>query len=46
MDMLGCHVHDAKDGQECFVVALEIPLVDSALKAVQVQLVKDIRGKK
>lgn len=40
------HIHGAKDDQERFVAVLEIPPVDSALKAVQVQIVKDVRGEK
>ena len=40
------HLDGSKDERERFVAVLEIPPVDSALKAVQVQLVKDIRGKK
>jgi hypothetical protein len=40
------HIHGEKDDKERFVAALEIPPVDSALKAVEVQIVKDVREKK
>lgn len=36
----------ANDERERFVAVLEIPPVDSAQKAVQVQIVKDAKGKK
>ena len=36
----------AMDDRERLVAVLEIPLVDSAQKAVQVQIVKDVKGKK
>jgi hypothetical protein len=38
------HLDGAKDERERFVAVLEIPPVDSALKAVQVQIVKDAKG--
>jgi len=36
----------ANDEGERFVAMLKIPPVDSAQKAVHVQLVKDVKGKK
>jgi hypothetical protein len=39
------HIHGAADDQERFVAVLELPPVDSALKAVQVQIVKDVKRK-
>jgi hypothetical protein len=36
----------AKDERERFVAVLEIPPVDSAQKAVQVQIIKDVRANK
>jgi hypothetical protein len=36
---------EGKDGER-FVAVLEIPPVDSAQKAVQVQIVKDVKGRK
>jgi hypothetical protein len=38
------HLDGAKDERERFVAVLEIPPVDSAQKAVQVQIVKDVKG--
>ncbi len=40
------HAVDKGNVSERFVDVLEIPPVGSALKAVQVQIVKDIGGKK
>jgi hypothetical protein len=40
------HLDGAKDEQTRFVAVLEIPPVDSAQKAVQVQIVKDVKGAK
>ena len=40
------HVDGKKDDKERFVAVLEIPPVDSAQKAVQVQIIKDIKEKK
>jgi hypothetical protein len=40
------HLDGAKDERTRFVAVLEIPPVDSAQKAVQVQIVKDIKGRK
>ena len=40
------HLDGAKDERERFVAVLEIPPVDSAQKAVQVQIVKDVRASK
>lgn len=40
------HLAGAKDDKERFVAVLEIPPVDSAQKAVQVQVVKDAKAKK
>jgi hypothetical protein len=37
------HLDKPDDSEERFVAVLEIPPVDSALKAVQVQIVKDVR---
>jgi hypothetical protein len=37
------HLDKPDDSEERFVAVLEMPPVDSALKAVQVQIVKDIR---
>lgn len=37
------NIHGQKDDKERFVTVLEIPPVDSALKAVQVQIVKDAK---
>jgi hypothetical protein len=37
------HLDGAKDERTRFVAVLEIPSVDSAQKAVQVQIVKDIK---
>ena len=39
------HLDGAKDDKERFVAVLEIPPVDSAQRAVQVQIVKDTRTK-
>jgi hypothetical protein len=39
------HLDGAKDERTRFVAVLEIPPVDSAQKAVQVQIVKDAKGK-
>ncbi len=39
------HLDGANDERERFVAVLEIPPVDSAQKAVQVQIVKDVKGK-
>lgn len=39
------HLDGAKDERERFVAVLEIPPVDSAQRAVQVQIVKDVKGK-
>ena len=36
--------YGAKGERERFVAGLEIPPVDSAQKAVQVQIVKDVKG--
>jgi len=38
------HLDGANDERERFVTVLEIPPVDSAQKAVQVQIVKDAKG--
>lgn len=35
-----------EDGRERFMVVFEIPLVDSAQKTVQVQIIKDIKNRK
>jgi hypothetical protein len=40
------HLDGPNDEQERFVAVLEIPPVDSAQKALQVQIVKDVKGKK
>jgi hypothetical protein len=40
------HLDGKSDGRERFVAVLEIPPVDSAQKAVQVQIIKDLREKK
>ena len=40
------HLDGAKDERERFVAVLEIPPVDSAQKAVQVQIVKDTKSRK
>lgn len=40
------HLDGAKDERERFVAVLEIPPVDSPQKAVQVQIVKDVKDKK
>jgi len=40
------HLDGAKDYRERFVAVLEIPPVDSAKRAVQVQIVKDVKGMK
>jgi len=40
------HLDGANDERTRFVAVLEIPPVDSAQKAVQVQIVKDAKGKK
>ena len=40
------HLDGAKDERERFVAVLDIPPVDSAQKAVQVQIVKDVKGTK
>ncbi len=40
------HLDGDKDESERFVAVLEIPPVDSAQKAVQVQIVKDVRENK
>ncbi len=40
------HLDGAKDERERFVAVLEIAPVDSAQKAVQVQIVKDVKGNK
>jgi hypothetical protein len=40
------HLDGAKDDKERFVAVLEIPPVDSAQKAVRVQIVKDVKAKK
>ena len=39
------HLDGAKDERTRFVTVLEIPPEDSTQKAVQVQIVKDARGK-
>jgi hypothetical protein len=38
------HIHGEKNDRERFVAVLEIPPVDSAQKAVQVQIVKDVKA--
>jgi hypothetical protein len=38
------HLEGPNDQSERFVAVLEIPPVESAEKAVQVQIVKDVRG--
>ena len=40
------HLDGARDDKERFVAVLEIPPVDSAQKAVQVQIVKDVKETK
>jgi hypothetical protein len=40
------HLDGTNDERERFVAVLEIPPVDSAQRAVQVQIVKDVKGKK
>ena len=40
------HLDGAKDERTRFVAVLEIPPVDSAQKAVQVQIVKDVKSRK
>jgi len=40
------HLDGAQDERERFVAVLEIPPVDSAQKAVQVQIVKDTKSRK
>lgn len=40
------HLDKPDDSEERFVAVLEIPPVDSAQKAVQVQIVKDVKGTK
>jgi hypothetical protein len=40
------HLDGKHDERERFVAVLEIPPVDSAQKAVQVQIVKDVKEKK
>jgi hypothetical protein len=40
------HLDGAQDERTRFVAVLEIPPVDSAQKAVQVQIVKDVRKRK
>jgi hypothetical protein len=40
------HLDGPKDERMRFVAVLEIPPVDSAQKAVQVQIVKDVKGKR
>lgn len=40
------HLDGNNDERERFVAVLEIPPVDSAQKAVQVQIVKDAKGKR
>jgi hypothetical protein len=39
------HLDRAKDERERFVAVLEIPPVESVQKAVQVQIVKDVKGR-
>jgi len=39
------HLDGAKGENERFVAVLEIPPVDSAQRAVQVQIVKDVKAK-
>jgi hypothetical protein len=40
------HLDGAKDERERFVAVLKIAPMDPAQKAVQVQIVKDVKGKK
>ena len=40
------HLDGAKDERTRFVAVLEIPPVDSAQRAVQVQIVKDVKANK
>lgn len=40
------HIDGPNDEGERFVAVLEIPPVDSAKRAVQVQIVKDVKAKK
>jgi hypothetical protein len=40
------HLDGKNDEHTRFVAVLEIPPVDSALRAVQVQIVKDVKGRK
>ena len=40
------HLDGTKGERERFIAVLEIPPVDSAQKAVQVQIIKDVKAKK